>query len=218
MPKFDYLLDPDRKAKWAQRISQAKLGVSVPKISVGLKANYQRQKNTGDEVRCPTCGEVFRQGRQKNQKFCGYKCRLRQGQALKLTNPFEHRIWTMSNNLLLLNRRAIVRQLVESAIGKPCPYCGVLLSIQTVSMDHKEPYGATVFRRFKAAHEATRRELDRLENLHIVCRQCNSLKGALNDAQFKKLLEFLSEDLVMKEIVLMRLRRAAVVFGKRWNR
>src|SRR3990167_3727798 len=215
MPKFDYLLDPDRKARWAKRISEAKTGAHLPKMSVAMYAQHEKLKGAGKECCCPTCGKTFRQGRQKNQRFCSENCCKRQGQALKTSNPFEHRIWSMSNNLLLKDRKNVVRRLIGVALGTKCPYCGTLLMLENVSLDHKEPIGARVFRLKQAMHHNERRESDRVENLHIVCRKCNALKGALNHEQFLKLLEFLSQDDSMKEIVLMRLRRAAVVFGKR---
>jgi hypothetical protein len=52
-----------------------------------------------------------------------------------------------------------IRVIVNNAIGKPCPYCGVALTISNFSLDHMEP--------------TSRGGNHCLTNLVVCCERCN---------------------------------------------
>jgi len=74
--------------------------------------------------------------------------------------------------------------LVRAAIGAPCPYCSNTMTLDNLSLDHKEPLNRA---KGKLHPLDVRREADRPENLQIVCRSCNGSKGNFNDAEFRTL-------------------------------
>ena len=84
--------------------------------------------------------------------------------------------------------------MLESAIGNPCPYCGLEITKTNASVDHKTPRtGSKVFNRKTRTMGYSYKqiaELDKEENLHIVCKDCNQLKGDMDDGQFKRFLEW----------------------------
>ena len=86
-----------------------------------------------------------------------------------------------------------VRIIVNNAIGKPCPYCGVALCVSNFSLAHMEP--------------TSRGGNHCLTNLIICCERCNQTKGPLTAHEFEALLRFrrASNFFVAKD-VLARMR------------
>ncbi len=103
-----------------------------------------------------------------------------------------------------------VRRLLEQALGQPCKYCGTEITLKNASLDHKTPFLSTAAR--KDLEERYR--LDVPENLQIVCRRCNGAKGDLSDAQYRKLLKFLSKDEHMKKSVLKKLSQSYSIYAR----
>jgi 5-methylcytosine-specific restriction endonuclease McrA len=66
------------------------------------------------------------------------------------------------------------RRLVRQALRDPCPYCQRQMTAATWSTDHQTPVG--------------RGGGFGLDNLLIVCKLCNDVKGALTDEEFRVLL------------------------------
>ncbi len=92
-----------------------------------------------------------------------------------------------------------LRVIVNNAIGKPCPYCGVALTISNFSLDHMEP---------------TSRGGDHcLTNLIVCCDRCNQTKGPLTTQEFQALLDFLrASNFFVAKNVLARMRAGGKAF------
>jgi 5-methylcytosine-specific restriction endonuclease McrA len=145
--------------------------------------------------------------------YCSEPCR-RMSQTL---TPLDKKIRSISANLLLgRGRKEIVRQLIVDALNTPCTYCGVTLTLDNLSLDHKEAYGSVANRRQKAANQELRRHTDRLENIHIICRDCNSRKSDFNHDEYVELLAWLEERPEVKKKLFKRLAQAKFVWmGRR---
>jgi hypothetical protein len=96
--------------------------------------------------------------------------------------------------------------LFRQAINTPCKYCGTILTLNNMNVDHIEPLGSRTTRR--------QRLPDRPENLQVICRGCNQEKGDLSDEKYRKLLGFLSEDIELYEYVTRKLRQSALTFKR----
>src|SRR5690242_6101955 len=60
--------------------------------------------------------------------------------------------------------------LVDTTLGANCFYCGVLLALANISLDHKVP--------------VSRGGANTQENLQAICRRCNQAKGSFTDKEF----------------------------------
>lgn len=95
-----------------------------------------------------------------------------------------------------------IRVIVNNAIGKPCPYCGVALTISNFSLDHMEPTS-------RGGHHC-------LTNLVVCCERCNQTKGPLTAEEYERLLAFLrASNIVMAKNVLSRLRAGGRIINQR---
>jgi 5-methylcytosine-specific restriction endonuclease McrA len=95
-----------------------------------------------------------------------------------------------------------IRVLVNNAIGKPCPYCGVALTISNFSLDHLEPTS-------RGGHHC-------LTNMVVCCERCNQTKGPLTAQEFEALLAFLRRgNFFVAKNVLARMRAAGRAYGHR---
>lgn len=92
------------------------------------------------------------------------------------------------------------RELVH-ALAYGCPYCHGRIMLDNGTIDHKEPIGSAL-RNAPAASQA-RKYADRPENLHIICKPCNQLKGDFTHDEYMQLRAFLAG----KEQLEMKLRR-----------
>ena len=79
-------------------------------------------------------------------------------------------------------------ELISETVGTPCKYCSEVITLRNLSLDHKVPYLSTEDRRQKAKNKAKRAYADRRDNLHIVCVDCNSVKGQMSHDDFSSLL------------------------------
>lgn len=87
-----------------------------------------------------------------------------------------------------------LRELLYVYYGTPCKYCGKRLDMNTMALDHVVPIskGGT----------------SNIDNLQIICRTSNGMKGSLNEDNFQLLLDWLqtvSEEL--RKDISIRLAR-----------
>lgn len=87
------------------------------------------------------------------------------------------------------------------ALAYGCPYCHGRIMLDNGTVDHKEPIGSAV--RSSSASSQARKHADRKDNLHIICKPCNQLKGDFSHEEYMQLRAFLAG----KEQLEMKLRR-----------
>lgn len=177
------------------------------KITEGLKAREQLVKQ------CKGCGAEFKvfKNNFKAARWCSWKC----GYAARYTNredPVMKKAIIWGANLLMgLGKFECLVGSIRYALGTKCRYCQTVLSLGNITIDHMEAYGS----RENRQDRLIRLRLDRRENLQIICRDCNQLKGDLHHWQFIALLEFLNRDPKMKSIIIRRLRSSLGFSGKK---
>lgn len=71
-----------------------------------------------------------------------------------------------------------------------CPYCKGRIYADNPVLDHKEPIGGAVRRQL--ATSQARKHADRKDNLHIICKPCNQLKGDFSHEEYMQLRAFLA--------------------------
>jgi HNH endonuclease. len=79
-----------------------------------------------------------------------------------------------------------------------CPYCNKQIEPLLFSIDHRLP--------------KNRGGSNELSNLQLIDIKCNKVKGDLTDEEFKRLMAFLKDNLVIYENLYRRLRMAGMVF------
>lgn len=105
--------------------------------------------------------------------------------ALKI----ENRCSSWKNSLVNRSKKANVecnvtidelRELMYNNYGTPCKYCGKKMDINNLVIDHIVPLskGGT----------------SNIDNLQIICKTSNSMKGSLDEKNFQLLLDWLSND------------------------
>lgn len=99
--------------------------------------------------------------------------------------------------------RELLRKLIRSNEGKPCPYCLEPLTIGTVSPDHKVPL----------SRGGTSGE----ENIEAICKDCNSTKSNMTAEEYSALWAFLRERDMVK-FVIPRLKMGNLVYMFRFRR
>ena len=157
--------------------------------------------------KCLVCGREFLPYR-PNSKYCSEKCNQERYKVWQKENPIKYKAWTLAGCLRgIKNKTQTIENLLKSFLNQPCRYCGVILTLENVSIDHKNPIGS---RKTKSSKE--QRILDNPSNLQIICKKCNSLKSDMNDNQFMRLLAFLNQNLDLKELILKRLRSSFAIF------
>jgi 5-methylcytosine-specific restriction endonuclease McrA len=70
-----------------------------------------------------------------------------------------------------------LRELVYESYGKKCKYCDKILTIKTFVVDHIIPI--------------SKNGSSNIDNLQIICKTSNSMKGSLPETQFHMLLDWL---------------------------
>lgn len=70
-----------------------------------------------------------------------------------------------------------LRELIYEAYGTPCKYCGRTLTIQNLVIDHKVPI--------------SKDGASNKDNLQVICKTSNGMKGSLTEEHFDILLEWL---------------------------
>lgn len=169
----------------------------------------QECAENGEAKECDVCGQWFRsyRGVAKRCESCSRKGYLSY-------EPIKRKASTLGANILGgRGKTEWLVSLIGDAVGKNCPYCDTELSLDNISLDHKVPIGSSEVRRKKSENREAREVADRRDNLHLVCRKCNQLKGKIPHDSFLKLLAFLSTDKIMEHEVLSRLRQSGVVWG-----
>lgn len=87
-----------------------------------------------------------------------------------------------------------LRQMMYDVYGTPCKYCGRILTIKNLVMDHIIPLS-------KNGPSTT-------GNLQIICKSSNGMKGSLDERSFLLLLEWLdTQSEEMKKDISVRLAR-----------
>lgn len=71
----------------------------------------------------------------------------------------------------------MIRELVKDIIGKPCPYCGIIIDHKNISLDHIVPL--------------SRGGYSVIENISLICQTCNKQKDKLYHLEFKQLKELI---------------------------
>jgi 5-methylcytosine-specific restriction endonuclease McrA len=67
-----------------------------------------------------------------------------------------------------------LRELIQHALGEPCPHCGEILKPSNVSVDHGNP--------------TSRNGAHAIANLIVICETCNQRKGPLTTVEYSALL------------------------------
>lgn len=142
-------------------------------------------------------------------KWCSAKCRYHGSQ--QELGPVGARARIMAANVRGTGKIPALEKLLREAMDKPCIYCGTTITIKNAGLDHKTP-----LRGLRGT--PAQRELDCLDNLQIVCRRCNGLKGELPHEKYIKLLAFLRTDPEIYARVLLRLSQSRTFWAKHKTR
>lgn len=112
--------------------------------------------------------------------------------------------------------------MLKQYLQTPCKYCGTVITLDNCSVDHKLPYAVankvnrTGSKLVKAKYTPEEEKyLKSADNLHIICFSCNKIKSNMTDEQFVRLLKFLDTDSALKTMILARLKRSNVIWGRR---
>lgn len=110
-------------------------------------------------------------------------------------------------------------KILKESLGKNCKYCENIITLDNASVDHKKPRtGSKVFNRKKRkmiySYEEIK-ELDKEENLQIICRSCNQIKGDMTDEEFSLLLSFINNYPKLKEKLFYRFKMTLLFFGRK---
>jgi len=125
-------------------------------------------------------------------------------------NPLKYRVQNFLSTLRktgeVVPERLEILALTEASLGKICPYCPVILTVENVSLDHTVP----------KARVARKSEQNALSNLQCVCRECNQVKGEFTHNEFVRMLELLDEEAPEAlAIFRKRMKMATMVYGRR---
>ena len=132
-----------------------------------------------------------------------------------INDPIVKRAMSISSSITFgAGKKEFFVSLVRNAIGKHCPYCGVMLTLESMSLDHKIPFGETKYR----MNKLIQKQLNKPENFQIIDKKCNTIKGNLSHEKFKKLMDFLNEDYVLKEYIYKKLTQSSLMWSFRKKR
>ena len=114
-----------------------------------------------------------------------------------------------------------MEKIINGYLGTLCKYCKIILTLDNCSADHKIPYAvANKGRRDRPNLKKvlyTKEEDEYLRsptNIHIICFSCNKIKSNMTDEQFVGLLNYLDSDPKLKLMILTRLKRSNMIFGR----
>lgn len=131
-----------------------------------------------------------------------------------IVDPIVKRAMSISSSVTFgPGKKEFFVALVRAAINSHCPYCGVMLTLDTMSLDHKIPFGETKWRQNKLLQKA----LNKPENFQIIDKKCNTIKGNLSHDLFKRLMDFLNknENYVLKEYIYKKLVQSSLMWSFR---
>lgn len=163
------------------------------------------------EFTCLGCGKKRTDGYVSHQQYCDKKCRY----LARSNDPIRKKAFTMSSFITFggSGKLDYFDDLLRSKLNTTCIYCGTLLTLDNVSIDHIEPFTTTTARK----NLAIKRQLDRKENLQIICRGCNQMKGKLNHNNFVKLMDFLDKNPTISEYVKSKLAQSNIMWTMKRN-
>jgi len=183
------------------------------------RAKIARKEKCGNGF-CVVCGKEYEKY-SKTQVTCGSKIcdrmwRKMKYEKIKEDDPIMGKAITISGTIRLKNKKSIMREMITNALGKPCKYCGTIITLDNCSLDHKIPrLHSKVFNRGRGKMTYTYeeiRELDKKENLQIICKDCNRLKSDFNDKQFGILLKFMKDNPTIGKMLKNRLNRGVLAY------
>lgn len=180
------------------------------------KMKESRQKKYGEAI-CIACKETFYKY-SKEQETCAKRSCMSGGARIKRSkDPIIKKAFNLGGSVRLgKGKKEKLVKLLTEALGTRCKYCEETINIENASLDHKMPrLGSKVHNRKTNKMIYTYeeiRELDKLENLHIVCRKCNQRKSNMNDEQYVRLLGFLNQNVDIKELIFHRFKIGTLFF------
>lgn len=158
------------------------------------------------EYTCKGCGKKKKDGYVSHQSYCNKKCQY----AARAKDPIRKKAFTMSSFITFGGQGKLdyFDQLLRSKLNTPCRYCGDMLTLENVSLDHIAPFTTTAARK----NPAIKRQLDKIQNLQIICRKCNQMKGNLDHRNFIKLLTFLDNNPAISVYVRKKLSQSNIMW------
>lgn len=190
-----------------------------------MKAKKARYRKYGNAV-CSSCGKVFQKYNANSTTCSDPKCvsirNKNKYKEMKKNDPIKAKAFTLFSTVRLGRGKSDVAvSMLKQVLGKPCRYCGQIITLDNASVDHKEPrLGSKVYSRKKKKMVYSSEEiheLDKKSNLQIICRDCNQTKSNLSDEQFNRLLLFLNKNVDIKDNLFKRLKYARTSF-RQWRK
>jgi 5-methylcytosine-specific restriction endonuclease McrA len=81
-----------------------------------------------------------------------------------------------------------VRQIVYNKCGGHCAYCGGVITMKQMQVDHIEPYWHTLTEQ-QASKSKIKKGSNNLDNLNPSCARCNKWKSTYTLEQFRNVIE-----------------------------
>lgn len=173
----------------------------------------KRDKLDENNAKCVYCKKGFHAKRPELAKYCSKRCAYENNYKGK--PPLEKKAITIGANLVMGgDKKAYLMSEMDAHIGTPCTYCGENLTLDNLTFDHKVAYKRTELRKEKAKNRDIRMYMDRPQNLQVICKSCNQLKGELDDDQYRRLVDFLETDPWIKIVINRRLKRSMGTFKR----
>lgn len=156
---------------------------------------------------CKGCDKTRHDGYVAHQVYCDKKCQY----AARAKDPIRKKAFTMSSFITFGGGGKLdyFDTLLREKLGTNCIYCGVILTLENVSLDHIEPFSSTAARK----NPTIKRQLDKPENLQIICKDCNQQKSILSHADFVKLNTFLDQNPSIGTHVRKKLRQSNIMWS-----
>jgi 5-methylcytosine-specific restriction endonuclease McrA len=141
----------------------------------------------------------------------------------KERDPIRYKAWTFTDHIEWgVGGTDRMNVFLLEFIGKPCIYCGVILDVLNCSLDHKIPLirnrlkhrAKNSFNKLSQYTPEEVKKLNQIDNLHIICKRCNGIKSDIPHVGFIKLMRFLDTEPELKILVVNRLRRSNLMWGR----
>ena len=141
---------------------------------------------------------------------------------LKIDRPVYYKAGILINGLRWgRGGAAKMEEILNAALGTSCKYCGIILTLDNCSLDHKTPLPSSSKKLSRRTeHSKGQLSLEEVEklnmasNLHIVCLKCNQAKGNLTHEEFTALLGFLEGHPRMKKIVIAKMKGSNFMYKR----
>lgn len=101
--------------------------------------------------------------------------------------------------------------LIEKSLDKKCKYCGEKITLKNMQVDHIEPLIRSKLKKKQYSEEELKILLSR-DNLQIICKSCNKIKGDMKENDFIWLLKILEEREEVKQYVLKRMKGSSFIY------